>query len=95
MRGSYKKKGKPEIKVHVEGQLTFNGIYPYLNAARAGLGLAFIPQDLAEPYLQDGALETVLDEWCLSFPGFYLYYPSITQPSPAFSLFVEALRHKW
>lgn len=89
------KKNSPEIKVHVEGQLTFSGIYPCLYAARAGMGLAFVPEDLAAPYLRDGSLVTALEEWCLPFPGFHLYYPSISQPSPAFSLFVEALRHQW
>ncbi|MEC3905359.1 LysR family transcriptional regulator, partial [Leclercia adecarboxylata] len=31
-------------------------------------------------------------EWCRPFPGYYLYYPSRKQPSPAFSLVVDALR---
>lgn len=89
------RQGEPEIKVQVEGQLTFNNIYSCMNAALAGLGIAFVPEDLAERYLATKKLEIVLDDWSLPFPGFYLYYPSITQPSPAFSLLVEALRHKF
>lgn len=88
------RKGQPEIRVQVEGQLTFNGIYPCLNAALLGLGLAFVPENIAAPYLADGRLEIALDEWSLPFPGFHLYYPDITQPSPAFSLLVEALRYR-
>lgn len=88
------KKGRPEIRVQVEGQLTFNGIYSCLQAALLGLGLAFVPEDLARPYLSDGRLEIALDDWSLPFPGFHLYYPDITQPSPAFSLLVEALRYR-
>ncbi|WP_446741586.1 LysR family transcriptional regulator [Sphingobium yanoikuyae] len=87
--------GEAEIKVQVEGQLTFNNVYSCMNAALAGLGIAFVPEDLAEQLLKDGKLEIVLDDWSLPFPGFYLYYPSITQPSPAFSLLVEALRYQW
>jgi DNA-binding transcriptional LysR family regulator len=34
----------------------------------------------------------VLEDWCPSFPGYYLYYPSRRQPSHAFSLVVSALR---
>jgi DNA-binding transcriptional LysR family regulator len=89
------KKNQPEIKVAVTGQLVFNGVYPCLNAALAGLGLAFVPEDLAAPHIESGALEIVLADWSLPFPGFYLYYPAITQPSTAFSLLVEALRHKF
>nr|WP_242526611.1 LysR substrate-binding domain-containing protein [Novosphingobium sp. KA1] len=89
------RKGEAEIKVQVSGQLIFNNSYSCLSAAVSGLGLAFIPQDLAEAYLQAGRLEIVLDEWSLPFPGFYLYYPTVTQPSPAFSLLVEALRYHW
>src|SRR2546423_15030529 len=33
-----------ELKVHVEGQLVFNGTFQMLNAALAGFGLAYVPQ---------------------------------------------------
>ena len=88
-------KNEPEVRVQVEGQLTFNGIYPCLQAALLGLGLAFVPEVMTAPYVADGRLEIVLDDWSMPFPGFYLYFPAITQPSPAFSLLVEALRYQW
>jgi DNA-binding transcriptional LysR family regulator len=65
-----------------------------LNAARAGIGLAFVPDDRAEPYLAKGQLKRVLDDWCPPFSGFHLYYPSRRQSSPAFSLLVDALRYR-
>jgi len=34
----------------------------------------------------------VLEDWCAPFGGYHLYYPSRRQPSPAFSLVVDALR---
>lgn len=89
------REGEAEIKVQVSGQMIFNNSYSCLSAALEGLGLAFIPQDLAEAHLQSGRLEIVLGEWSLPFPGFYLYYPTVTQPSQAFSLLVEALRYRW
>ncbi|CEI21587.1 hypothetical protein PAMH19_6059 [Pseudomonas aeruginosa] len=34
---------------------------------------------------------SVLEGWCDPFPGYYLYHPSQRQPSPTFSVVVEAL----
>jgi DNA-binding transcriptional LysR family regulator len=80
--------------VRVEGQFVVNGVDEMLNAARAGIGLAFVPDDRAEPYLAKGQLKRVLDDWCPPFSGFHLYYPSRRQSSPAFSLLVDALRYR-
>jgi DNA-binding transcriptional LysR family regulator len=83
-----------ELRVRVEGQLTVNGSAQILSAALAGYGLAWIPEDGVLPYLESGKLIRVLDAWCDPFPGYHLYYPSRRQPSPAFTLFVEALRYR-
>jgi len=86
-------KGSKELKVRVDGQLVFNRMTQVLNAALAGLGLGFIPEDAAEPYLAKGKLTRVLADWCDPFPGYHLYYPSRRQSSPAFALVVDALRY--
>src|SRR5205823_3072490 len=57
-------KGDRELKVRVDGQLVFNGPTQMLNAALAGLGLAYVPQDLAQPYLDGDLLTRVLEDWC-------------------------------
>jgi len=44
-------KGGRELKVRVEGQLVFNGTTQMLNAALARLGLAYVPEDLAQPHV--------------------------------------------
>ena len=87
-------KGGREIRVRVEGQLVFNTIALRMNAALAGFGLAYLPEDQARPYLASGALVRVLADWCPPFPGYHLYYPSRRQASPAFALLVDALRHR-
>ena len=83
-----------EVRVRVDGQLTFNGSAPMLEAALSGFGLAYLPEDSVRPYLKDGRLLRVLQEWCPPYAGYHLYYPSRRQPTPAFALLVEALRYR-
>ncbi|EJC79595.1 transcriptional regulator [Rhizobium leguminosarum bv. trifolii WSM2297] len=83
-----------ELKVRVEGQLTFNTIALRLNAALAGAGLAYLPEDAVQAHLADGRLVRVLEDWCPPFPGYHLYYPSRRHASAAFTLVVDALRHR-
>ena len=87
-------KGGRELKVRVEGQLVLNGTMQMLNAALAGFGLAYVPEDLAQPYLAKGLLKRVLEDWCPTYSGYHLYYPSRRQPSAAFALLVDALRYR-
>lgn len=88
----FEQNGK-EVNVKVEGQLTFNTIMPMLQSVRAGLGLAYLPVEMVQPYLNDGTLTEVLADWTPPFSGYYIYYPSRMHTSPAFTLLVEALRH--
>ncbi len=87
----FEKRGRT-VRVRVEGQLTFNGSGPMRDAALAGLGLAYLPEDSVQTELADGRLVRVLADWCPPYPGYHLYYPSSRQPTPAFALLVEALR---
>ncbi|MFD1261239.1 LysR family transcriptional regulator [Entomomonas asaccharolytica] len=89
----FEKEGHKQ-RIHVKGQLTFNLTSQRLEAALAGLGLAYIPEDLARPYIVTGELISVLDDWCPYFAGYYLYYPNRRQASSAFKLLVEALRYR-
>ncbi|MBY3533782.1 LysR family transcriptional regulator [Rhizobium laguerreae] len=83
-----------ELRVRVEGQLVFNNIALRLNAVLAGMGLAYMPEDLVEAHLANGRLVRVLEDWCPPFSGYHLYYPSRRHTSPAFALVVDALRHR-
>src|SRR6266404_2534911 len=87
-------KGGRELKVRVEGQLIFNSTVQMLNAALAGLGLAYVPEELAQPHLAKGRLKRVLEDWCPPYSGYHLYYPSRRQSSAAFALLVDALRYR-
>jgi len=87
------KKGKHAVNVRVEGQLVFNGTRPILQAALAGFGLGYVPLEMAQPFLATGQLQAVLQDWCPTFPGYYLYYPSRRQLSRAMSVLIDALSY--
>lgn len=89
----FEKAGR-ELKVRVEGQLTFNATVQMLNAALAGAGLAYVPESMAQRYLASGRLKRVLEDWCLPYSGYHLFYPSRRQSSAAFTLVVAALRYR-
>lgn len=81
-----------QVNVRVDGQLIFNTSTHIVDAALAGLGIAYLPEEEFEPHLREGRLQRVLEDWCPPFSGYYLYYPSRRQPSPAFTLVANALR---
>ena len=87
----FEKDGR-ELRVRVEGQLTFNTSYAMIDAALEGYGIAYVPENLVESLVAAGELVQVLEDWTPFFPGYYLYYPSRRQNSPAFKVVVEALR---
>jgi DNA-binding transcriptional LysR family regulator len=89
----FEKDGR-KLNVRVEGQLVFNDASALLHAALKGFGVAYLPEQYALPYLTSGELVRVLVDWCPSLSGYHLYYPSRRQPSPAFSVLVDAIRYR-
>jgi DNA-binding transcriptional LysR family regulator len=89
----FEKSGR-DLRVRVEGQLTYNTTAQMLNAALAGLGLAYVPEGMARPYIAKGRLKRVLGDWCVPYSGYHLWYPSRRQSSAAFALLVDALRYR-
>jgi DNA-binding transcriptional LysR family regulator len=87
-------RGNRELRVRVDGQLTLNSTNELLNAALTGAGLAYVPEGMAQPHLDNNRLKRVLGDWCQRYSGYHLFYPSRRQSSAAFTLVVDALRHR-
>lgn len=83
-----------EVRVRVGGPLVFNSASQTVAAAMTGVGVGYVVEDLVRDHVASGRLVRILEEWCPAFPGYHLYYPSRCQPTPAFKLLVEALRHR-
>jgi DNA-binding transcriptional LysR family regulator len=87
----FEKDGR-ELRVRVDGQLTFNTTIAIVDAALCGYGIGYVPEDLVDHHIAEGRLTLLLDDWSPRFPGYHLYYPGRKQLSPAFAAVVEALR---
>lgn len=81
-----------ELTVDVPGALMLNRTELMLQAALKDMGIAFVPERLARPYLAAGQLVSLLDSWCPNYPGLYLYYPGHRQVSAALRAFIDMLK---
>ena len=82
-----------ELRVRVDGQLTFNSTQAMIDPALHGYGIAYVPEDLVAAHVAAGELVPVLDDWSPAFAGYYIYYPSRRQTLPALKVVINALRH--
>lgn len=65
------------------GRLIVNEAQNAVMAAVSGVGIAYMPAALVAPFVVDGRLKVLLADWCTSFSGLYIYYPSRRQvPAP-------------
>ena len=87
-------KDEQAFKARVSGQVTMNNTFLMLQAALDGMGLAYVPADLAQPHIDAGRLTPVLQDWWPTFPGYHLYYANRRHPSPALALVIDALRYR-
>ena len=63
-----------------------------IRLACAGAGVTMVREDRVRDELARGALVTVLEEFSMPFPGYYLYFPQRRHASPALRALVDYLR---
>ena len=63
------------FSVPVSGPMEINSPLATLRAARAGLGVAIIPDFIARPFIQSGDLVTLFDDYISKDRGIYAVYP--------------------
>ncbi len=78
--------------IDVPGQFTVGNMNLAAEAAVAGIGIAWVPEDIIMAPLKSGKLVRVLEEWSPPFPGYCLYYPANRHPPAALRLFSQAVR---
>jgi DNA-binding transcriptional LysR family regulator len=79
-------------RIAVEGRIMVNDTNLAIRAAVDGLGIAFTPEALAEPFLRSGQLVRVLEDWSPSFEGIFVYYPGHRQVPASLRAFIDMIR---
>lgn len=86
------RKGRRAEEVSVGGRVICDDSTLLIEHARLGLGLAFVDELGAAPYVAAGELEIVLEDWAPSVPGFFLYFPRSARELPKLRAFVDVAR---
>lgn len=79
-------------RIAVHGPVTVNSSDLALRAAIDGLGLAWINDTVASPFLRSGQLVPMLEDWSPSFEGYFLVYSGRRQVPPALRALIDMLR---
>ncbi|TCM40782.1 LysR family transcriptional regulator [Novosphingobium sp. ST904] len=87
----FEKAGRP-LNVHVNGPVTVDDMDLLVTAALHGEVMIMVMEDMVTPFMAQGRLERVLDDWCAPFAGYHLYYSSRRHASSAFVALLEELR---
>ena len=86
------KDGEEEFAVDVKGGLIVNSFDAAVEAARQGIGIAQNFREEIAADIADGVLQTVLDDYTVGRPGFFLYYPREYSRLKLLKVFVDFVR---
>ncbi len=90
-RWEFEQRGQ-ELAVEVAGPMTLDQPDLMVEAAAAGLGIAYVASHLAQPFIARGALVSVLDAWSPPIPGLFLYYPGHRHVPAGLRAFIDVLK---
>ncbi|ACR31729.1 LysR family transcriptional regulator [Burkholderia glumae] len=91
LRWDFQLDGKT-CSLDVNGPLTLGNPNAMIEAALAGIGVAWVPESQIEEHLASGRLIALLDAWSVPLPGLALYYPANRHPPAPLRLFTQAVR---
>ena len=83
-----------EFDVAVEPEVTTNDMWLMIRMACAGGGLTFGMEETFRPWIARGELVVVLEGYCPSFPGFFLYFPTRRNLAPKLRALVDHVRRE-
>ncbi|EKS6739220.1 LysR family transcriptional regulator [Enterobacter ludwigii] len=90
-RWEFEEAGIP-FDVAVEPHITTNDLRLMLRLALAGGGITFATYETFRPFIENGQLVSLLDDFLPPFPGFYLYFPQRRNMAPKLRALIEHVR---
>ncbi|MCD9027229.1 LysR family transcriptional regulator [Luteimonas sp. BDR2-5] len=81
-----------DLAIDVPGALTLDNSQLMVDAAVAGLGIAYVPEPYVHAALRDGRLVAVLEDWCPPVPGLCLYFPGNRHVPASLRAFIDTIR---
>jgi DNA-binding transcriptional LysR family regulator len=94
-RGLYRwefEKGRKSLTVSPQGPASFDDPELVIQAVLDGIGIGTAMEDSLQALIANGRLVQVLRDWCPSFPGYFLYYPSRRNQPAALAALIDCLR---
>ncbi|GGG90200.1 LysR family transcriptional regulator [Silvibacterium dinghuense] len=85
-------KGRKVLTVSPQGPAQFDDPDLVIQAVLDGVGIGTAMEDTLTELISRGRLVQVLRDWCPSFPGYFLYYPSRRNQPAALAALIAALR---
>lgn len=80
--------------VEVDPEVTTNDMWLMVRMACAGAGITFGMEETFAPYIARGELTQLLEPYCPTMPGFFLYYPNRRHPAPKLRALVQHVQ-RW
>ena len=85
-------KGRKALTVNPQGPATFDDPDLVIRAALNGVGVGMAMEEPLAELIANGRLVQVLSDWCPTFPGYFLYYPSRRNQPAALAALINTLR---
>ena len=87
-------KGSKSLTVSPQGPFSFDDPDLVIQAVLDGAGLGTSMEESLTHLLREGRLVQVLKDWCPTFPGYFLYYPSRRNQPAALAALIDSLRYR-
>jgi DNA-binding transcriptional LysR family regulator len=91
-RWEFEKKGRRPLTVEPRGPISYDDSDLVVQATLRGLGIGMSMEETLAPLITQGRLVQLLRDWCPTFPGYFLYYPSRRNQPAALAALIETLR---
>jgi DNA-binding transcriptional LysR family regulator len=80
------------VQVEVDGPLTVDSQELMVDAAARGIGLAYVWEQRAAPYVADGRLQRCLEDWGSPDESLFLYFPSRRHQSAGLRALIDVMK---